>query len=198
MANIMSCEWPRLAPFILKSSELCKHKIMRFLFILQHLHQDQFCHLRVLCTVFHFINRQDGSLTAIIINSRRMGNTQPQCLLLSILLASFEYLALMIHVCHHSRPITSSNAIAPCAIASPAAAPIPSMPLFGAPFSTSTSPHCAAAVVGRLSPLAYKVLQIVGSGPVTYCVAVVVVVTVYAGPIRPVTVVPDSATGMSY
>lgn len=35
-------------------------------------------------------------------------------------------------------------------------------------------------------------LQIVGAGPVTYCVAVVVVVTVYAGPINPVAVVPDS------
>jgi len=58
--------------------------------------------------------------------------------------------------------------------------------------TTRTSPQAAAAVVGKLSPLANSVLQIVGAGPVTYCVAVVVVVTVYAGPINPVAVVPDS------
>lgn len=62
----------------------------------------------------------------------------------------------------------------------------------GAWFTTRTSPQAAAAVVGKLSPLANSVLQIVGAGPVTYCVAVVVVVTVYAGPINPVAVVPDS------
>jgi len=69
---------------------------------------------------------------------------------------------------------------------------MPSITLPGASLTTRTSPQAAAAVVGRLSPLANSVLQIVGAEPVTYCVAVVVVVTVYAGPINPVAVVPDS------
>lgn len=92
---------------------------------------------------------------------------------------------------HQIDPIHPNTAANPLTAASPAASPVPT-PLPGASLTTRTSPQAAAAVVGKLSPLANSVLQIVGAGPVTYCVAVVVVVTVYAGPINPVAVVPDS------
>jgi hypothetical protein len=92
---------------------------------------------------------------------------------------------------HHNNLIHATTAANAFITATPAARPTPSIPLPGAAFNTSTMPHCAAAVVGKLSPFAYNVLQIVGPGPVTYCVAVVVVVTVYAGPINPVSVVPE-------
>ncbi|KAG9657849.1 hypothetical protein KCU64_g4920, partial [Aureobasidium melanogenum] len=96
---------------------------------------------------------------------------------------------------HHTNPIQPKAAAIPLITASPAARPTPSPPLPGAPFNTSTSPHGAAAVVGKSSPLAYKVLQILLGAPVTYSVfvAVVVVVTVRTGPTSPVIVSPPEA-----
>ncbi|KAH0387924.1 hypothetical protein KCU92_g1229, partial [Aureobasidium melanogenum] len=96
---------------------------------------------------------------------------------------------------HHNNPIQPKAAASPLIKASPAARPTPSPPLPGAPFNTSTSPQGAAAVVGKLSPFAYKVLQILFGAPVTYSVfvAVVVVVTVCTGPTNPVCVTPPEA-----
>ncbi|KAG9644994.1 hypothetical protein KCV04_g4006, partial [Aureobasidium melanogenum] len=96
---------------------------------------------------------------------------------------------------HHTNPIQPKAAAIPLITASPAARPTPSPPLPGAPFNTSTSPHGAAAVVGKSSPLAYIVLQILLGAPVTYSVfvAVVVVVTVCTGPTSPVIVSPPEA-----
>ncbi|KAG9595080.1 hypothetical protein KCU77_g9393, partial [Aureobasidium melanogenum] len=96
---------------------------------------------------------------------------------------------------HHTNPIQPKTAATPLITASPAARPTPFPPLPGAPFNTSTSPQGAAAVVGKLSPFAYSVLQTLFGAPVTYSVfvAVVVVVTVCTGPTSPVIVSPPEA-----